>query len=347
MLQRQTLTKHRTILVSAPGLEASKLPCMIEAGLFGEISRMAESGTFGLFRSLPAANAAQDLWGIATGVTLQKDSAARSATEAPAGLVYSRRPPLWEVSAQQDIESCSIAWPGATESYSNHLLVVTDKIHIPFGSSHRNWPLLPGSVNCREYQAPILGLRVHPSEVPECDLDYMLNGLSDPVLKNVLRNAVAAAATVQAITLDVIAKKRHSVIALHFDILDRVRCLQGVVRQDATTLTLRAHQFFDLLIGNLRSMLSRNAVLIIVSPPTRGAAGDVSPGAVIIWGAGVEPNILLDDPHLEDIAPTALHIVDCALPQFWSGRPLVQAGRAVRVLKPLEKDECRINGLNC
>jgi hypothetical protein len=337
------LANIRTVLISVPGLESPKSPRMLESQSLREVSRLAENGTFGLIQSFPGPNLTSDLWGIATGLIPANGAAAISSIEFPEGFDYSRRPPLWEVSAQQDFESCSIAWPGARESNSKHLLVVTDKIHIPFGSSYKNWPLLPGSVSCREYEAPILGLRVHPREVPECDLDYMLSGAPDPVLKSALRNAVAATATVQAIALDVMAKNRHRVIALHFDILDRIRRLQGLPQSDASILTLRAHQFLDLLIGNLRSMLSRNAVLTIVSPPTLGFSGDVLPGTVIVCGAGIEANVLLDNPQLNDVGPTVLHAIGCALPQTWSGRPLVQTERPVTFLKALVNDERRIS----
>jgi hypothetical protein len=263
----------------------------------------------------------------------------------PAGPVYTHRQPFWEISALQNSESCSIAWPGAKNSESSHLLVVTDKVHIPFGSSRRNWPLLPGSVNRSEYESKILELRVHPSEVPESDVDHMLNGLPDLVLRNAIRNLISATATVQAITLDVMAKNRHTVIALHFDILDQMHLLQGLARHHAAAVIARAHQFFDLLVGNLRSTLPRNGVLIIASPPTWNVAGGVSPGAVIVSGAGVEPNIVLEDPRPEDIAPTALQIANCALPQSWSGRPFFGAAPPSGSRNPREKGERRIRGV--
>jgi hypothetical protein len=338
IFRRQDLNKPRTVLVSAPGFQAPRASHILEAGLIDEIGRMAASGAFGAFASLPGESIAQDLWSIATGMTSQTHDAAwpnenmpTHAGESHAETVQTGCPPLWEISARQNIESCAIAWPGVAPPACSHLLVVTDKIHIPFGTSHRNWPMLPGAVYCSRHEAAILGLRVHPGEIPEIDLDYMMNGMSDPVLRNAMRNAIAAAATVQAITLDLLARNRHSVIAVHFDILNRVRCMQGVTRKTAANVILRAHQFFNLLIGNLRSMLCGNTMLIIVSPPTRDAAAGVHPGGILIWGAGIEPHTQLVDPRMEDIAPTALQIVGCAIPPCLSGRPLIPAGNATLV----------------
>lgn len=330
------MRKPCAVVVSAPGLGAAGQLGIADSKLLGQLGRMAEGGAFGLIRGVPAANVTQDLWLIATGLTLRELGGGgsdpgippKTATN-PAGLIYSDRQPFWEISALQNSESCSIAWPGARNSNADHLLVVTDEVHTPFGSSRRNWPLLPGSVNRSEYRSQILDLRVHPSEVPESDVDHMLNGLPDLVLRNATRNLISATATIQAITLDVIAKRRHTLIALHFDILDQMRLLQGVALHHAAAVITRAHEFFDMLVGNLRSTLPSNGVLIIVSPPTWNVAGGVCPGAVIISGAGFEPNTLLEDPRPEDIAPTALYIADCALPQSWFGRPL--CGAATRL----------------
>lgn len=334
--------KPCAILLSAPGLGGEKSKRMMEVGPLIETGKVARQGAFGALKNVPSPTMAHDLWTIATGTSPYTDVMTqvdlgilmKEGTNVPLGeRDISRNMPLWEVCAGQGVKSCCIAWPGLRMSRSDHLLTVTDAIHIPLGSSHRMWPLLPNSVNQHEYQETIARLRVHPTDIPEHDVDYLLNKSNDLFMRGIMRNALAAAATVQAITLDIMAKGAFRLILLHLDILDHLRRLQIGGQPMSPVVVARVYQFFDLLVGNLRGLLSRNATLIIVSPSARAAGGDITPGLLVLFGTGIGEHIL-SEHRLEDVAPTVLWLLDCVAPKSCRGRPLVEAWQKYPGVRP-------------
>ena len=329
------------LLLSVPGLLAEDLMPLIDAGKLPRLRDLIEGGALGFVREAPGTNITQQVWTIATGVAPEAHGVPGPYAVMPGkcgihpiGRDDSRAAPLWEVSARQGLRSCAIAWPGTQDSGGGDLRVVTDDIHVPFGAGRAAWPLLPGIVHPNDWEAALRDLRVHPTEIASAEVDFFVGESGEPAERYRIAEAVAAAATVQAVTLHALADGGFRLIASHFDFLDRLRRLRSGAPEHIPPMALASgYRFLDLLAGHLRRTRPE-ATLILASPSAPRGPGVIAPGLLILNGPDVAADVLLGDVSLRDVAPAALHCAEAALPKNLS---LPAWERAWKIAKPIRE----------
>jgi hypothetical protein len=313
-----------TLLLSVPGLLAEDLMPMIDGGKLPHLRQLIEGGALGFTREAPAANLTRDLWTLATGLAPEAHGVPGPYALMPGGSGIrpigrddARAAPLWEVSARQGIKSCAIAWPGTHGSVGDDLLVVTEDIHVPFGAGRAAWPLLPGIVHPMEQEPALRDLRVHPTEIAAAEIDFFVGESGEAAERYRIAEAAAAAATVQALTLQALGNGGCRVIASHFDFLDRLRSLRsGAPERVPAQALARGYRFLDLLVGHLRRARPE-ATLLLVSPSARRAPGEIAPGLLILNGPNIAADVLLGDVSLREVAPATLHCARAPVPKNW------------------------------
>ena len=331
------MSDPRVLLISAPGLLGPDLMQMADAGGVTALQGMMDHGALGFVRQEEGADVTQQIWTIATGFAPDVHGVPGPYGVMPGGTgIYpigranSRCMPFWEVSARQGSRSCCIAWSGTRDSDETNLCVFTDDVGVAFGTERQSWPILPGTTNEPDMEAALVDLRVHPGEIMAQEIDFFVPSTTAPIIRRAMAQALAAAATVQAVALHVLGTRRFSVVAVHFDYLDRIRRLRArAPRLVPITAVAQAHRFFDLLMANLRRALTEHTTLILATTPARDRAENVVPGVLIMEGPNVRSDVLIGDVRLTDIAPAALQCIGAAVPEAWLPMPWESAWRAL------------------
>ena len=319
------MTGRRTVLIAIPGLLAADVLSGVDTGGLPAMRGLIEGGTSGAIAGGGASMVA-NAWTVATGTPAHGVFAPFVPMPGQAGLYpvardAGLRRPAWEVAADDGIGACSVAWPGTGYASNTAALVVGDGIHAAFGTCRGAWPLLPGICNLPQHGAALRDLRVHPGEITAELVDFLAGRGADARVGGLVRQAIAASATVQAVLTHTLAAAEVRLVCGYFDLLDRVRRLPEPDPRRRARLLASSMRFIDHMLAALLKASGADTVTCLVAPPA--AVGDtVAEGLVALSGPGIRADALLNGARLVDVAPTVLASVNAAVPGDLPGRVL-------------------------
>lgn len=351
----------KLIVIHVAGLDWRLLHPMIDAGHLPTTAGLIDRGVIGNLYAQRSGPAPMGALSLATGRPPRGHGVfgpVRADAAATFGMRLAdrrdlRAAPFWESVADAGAAAAAVGWPATWPAAPAPALTVSDVFADAAGDNFDGWPEDPLSVSDPGVLSEISELRLHPTEV-DTDMVAMfvpdLAGIdqSRDGRPAMLAIELARAATVHAAATWIAEHWRPELLAVHFDLIDRV-CgaflqygaprLGHVSERDFDRyrgVVEGAYAFFDMMLARYLELVGPDAHVIVASAhgfhtgvlrPAPKASATIDrqyrlDGALIAAGPDFRQDGLIAGARVIDIAPTVCALLGAPIDPSLRGDPL-------------------------
>ncbi|MBX7106215.1 MAG: alkaline phosphatase family protein [Gemmataceae bacterium] len=356
---------RKLLLVGWDAADWQMIHPLVDAGRMPYLQRLIESGVMGHLLTLQPV-LSPILWtSIATGKRAYQHGVHGFAEPTPDGTALRptssstrRCKALWNILAQSGKRCQAIGWYASHPAEDINGVCVSHQFCVaPASATAARWPAQPNSVFPPDLAEPLVGLRLHPTEVTGPMLQQFIPQAPrldqrDPEVRRLLSSfakRLAECASLHAVTTALMEEEPWDFCAPYYEAIDHVghdfmafhpprmehirpdlyEVFQGVM--NAT------YEFHDQMLGRLMELAGPEAHVMIVSDHgfhsgvTRPRQ-EVDPaqwhrnfGTFVLAGPGIKKDAMVHGATLLDIAPTVLALFGLPVGRDMEGKVLVNA----------------------